>query len=81
MLKSGKVRTSDSTVVKTITWPDKLMYTFAEVPTVYEHLSMHLFISGYVVVLDTFKSGVKEVMLKHLRELMDGASTYRWEQV
>ena len=40
-----------------------------------------IFVSGYVAVLDTVKSGVKQVMLKHLREVMADASTYVWEPV
>ena len=40
---------------------------------------MPLFVSEYVAVVDTVNSGVKEVMCKHLRELMADASTYGWE--
>ena len=39
------------------------------------------FMPGYVAVLDTVKSGVKEVKPKHLPELMADVSTYGWEPV
>ena len=68
-------------MVKRITWPHELMYTSGGEPAAYEHLSMLLFMSGYVAVLATVNSRVKEVILKHLRELMADASTYVWEPV
>ena len=80
-LKSDKVRTADSTVVKRITWPHGLVYTSVGQPAVYDQLSIPLFISGYVAVLDSVNSGVKEMMLKHLRELMADTATYGWEPV
>ena len=71
----------DSIVVKRITWPYEHVYTSCGEPAVYGHLSMLLFMSGYVAVLDTVKSGVKQAMLKLVGELMADASTYRWEPV
>ena len=47
----------------------------------YGQLTMPLFVSGYIALLDTVKPGLKEVMLKHLRELMADADTYRWELI
>ena len=75
-LKSVKVRTAKSTVVKSITWPHEHMYTSGWQLAIYEQLTMPLFVSGYIVFLDTVKSGFKEVMLKHLWELMADADTY-----
>ena len=40
MLKSAKVRTADSTVVKRVAWPHELMYTSGGEPAVYKHLLM-----------------------------------------
>ena len=37
---------------------------------------MPLFVSGYIAILDTVKSGFKEVMLKHLWEVMADAATF-----
>ena len=39
-LKSGKVRTADSMVVKCITWPHELLYTSGGQPGTYEQISM-----------------------------------------
>lgn len=52
-IKSGKVRTADATIVKRITWPHKLIYTARGQPAVYDRLTIHLFVSGYLAVLDS----------------------------
>ena len=79
-LKSGKIRTADS-MVKHITWPHELIYTSWGHPAVYKQLSMPLFISGYIAIRDTVKSELKEIMLKHLWDLMADAATYGWEPI
>lgn len=45
----------------------------------YEQLSLPLFVTGYLAVVNTVKSELNEVMLKHLHELMVDAATYGWE--
>ena len=45
------VRTVNSMVVKHITWPHELIYKSVRQPTVYEQLTMPLFVSGYTAVL------------------------------
>ena len=62
-LKSGRIRTADSTVLKRITWPYELMYNSGREPVVCEHKSIPQFVTGYLSVLDTVKSGGKQVML------------------
>ena len=42
---------------------------------------MALFVSGYLAVLDMVNAGLKEVMLKHLRQLMSDTATYGLEPV
>ena len=37
--------------------------------------------TGYLAVVDTVKSELKRVMLKHLWDLMVNTATYRWEPV
>ena len=66
MIKSGKVRTANATVVRLITCPHKLIDISGGQPTMYQQLTMLLFVSGYIAVLDTAKPGLKEVILKHL---------------
>ena len=80
-LKSSKVRTADSTVVKCITWPHELVYISGVQSAIYEQFSVPLFASGYIAFLNTVKSGFKEVMLKHLQELMADSAIYGWEHV
>ena len=65
-IKSGKVHTADSMVVKRIIRPHKFMYPAHGQPTMYEQLSLPLFVTGYFAVVDTVKLGLKEVMFKHL---------------
>ena len=73
---SSNVHTADSTIVKCITWPHELVYVAGSQPAVYEELTLPQFVSGYLGILDTVKASQKEVMLKHLRELMADAEIY-----
>ena len=52
------------------------MYNSGGEPVIYEQISMRQFVTGYLSVLDTVKSGGKQVMLKHLNELVANAFTY-----
>ena len=79
--KNSQVWTADSLVAKCITWPHELVYTSVRQPAMYEKFFMPLFISGYIAMLDTVKSGLTETMLKHLWEWMADAATYGWEPV
>ena len=47
----------------------------------YELISLPQFVTGYLSVLDTVKSGEMQVMVKHLKELMSDASMYGWKPV
>ena len=81
-IKSDKVCIADSTVIKQITWPHELMYTAGGQPAIYEELLLPLFVTGYLSILVTVKAGQKEVMLKHLRELMmDVKKSYGWKPI
>ena len=75
-LKSGKVRTADSTVIKHSTWPHELVYTSGGEPVTYEHIAMSQFVTGYLSVLDMVKRWDKQCMLKHLKKLMADTSMY-----
>ena len=75
-LKSGKVRTADLTVIKRIIWPHELVYTSGCEPENYELISVPQCVTECLSVLDTVKAGEKQAMLKHLKELMAGASMY-----
>ena len=59
-LKSSKVRTADSTVIKWITWPHELVYTSGGEPMTYELISMSQFVTDYLSVLDVVKAGEKK---------------------
>ena len=81
VIKLSKIRTADSTVLKHITWPHELVYGAGSHPTVYEKLTLPLFISRYLTILETMKPAQKVAMLKYLPELMTDTEIYRWEPV
>ena len=47
----------------------------------YEELTLQIFLSGYLSVLDTVMAGQKYMMLKHLKEIMVDTELYGWEAV
>ena len=79
-LKLGKVCTADSMVVK-VTWPHELVYMAAGRPAVYQDLSVTLFVSGYLAVMDTVKPSLRPIMSKHLKELILDAEVHGWALV
>ena len=50
-IKSGKVRTADTTVLKQILWPHELVYDPSGKPAAYDELPLPLFIQGYLTIL------------------------------
>lgn len=61
---------SDSIVVKCIIWPHEVVLMAGSHPTMYEELSPSLFVSGYLAILETVKANQKDIILKHLIDLM-----------
>ena len=80
-IKSGKVRTADTTVRKQILWPQELVYDPSGKPAAYDELPLPLFIQGYLAILQTEKPQKRDIMLKHLSDLMADAAIYGWESV
>ena len=80
-IKSGKVCTADTTVLKQIVWPHELVYDPSGKPAVYNDLPLPLFIQGYLAILQAEKPQKKNIMLKHHNELMVDAAIYGWESV
>ena len=76
LLKSGKVCTVDSMVLRNITWPHEFMYTVAGQPAVYKELSITVFMSGHLLVMETSKQALKPIMAKHLKEIVADAEVY-----
>ena len=70
VLKSGKICTAGLMVLKKVTWPHKLIYTAKGKFAQCEDLSVSLFVSGYMAVIDTENPALRLVMKKHLKELM-----------
>ena len=80
-LKSGKTHTADTTLLRKITWPHEVVYTSSGHPTVFEEMSMSLFVSGYLTVIAGEKDQIKPYMIQHLQELIDDAESLVWEPV
>ena len=78
-LISGKVRTTDSSVLHKVTWPYEVMYTVTSKPAEYKGISIPCFISEYLVAMATEKLSVHPLMVQHLRDLMSEAKLYGWE--
>ena len=55
-------------------WYHELVYTPEGEPVTYELITLSQFVTGYLSVLDTVKSGERQVMLKHY-ELTTGCGT------
>ena len=64
-LKSGKIRTADTTVLHKIIWPYEVVYTSTG-PAEYEKMSITLFVSGFVMVMAIEKEKVRRFMLQYL---------------
>ena len=80
-IKSGKLRMAETTVLRHIMWPHELVYEPGSQPAIYDELTLHLFISGYLAILEVVKTDQKDAMLKHLSDLMADAPVYWWEPV
>ena len=57
------------------------MYDPSSKPAAYDDLLLPLFIQGYLAILKAEKPQKKDIMLKHLSELMKDAAIYGWESV
>ena len=55
IIKSGKLCTADTTVIRRVTWFHELVYRLNGQPTNYDELPLLLFISGYLAVLELVK--------------------------
>ena len=50
-------------------------------PAVYDELSLPLLFQGYLAILQAEKPQKKDIMFKHLSELIVDVATYGWESV
>ena len=55
-----------------------MINTRAEKPTVYEEMSVTLFVSGFLMVMAGEKDDIKPYMLQCLQVLMEDAESYGW---
>ena len=79
--RSGKVRTTDSYVTKSVVWPHERCTNAQGQPPVYLDMSLALFTNGYLVVAAAESGPTREHMLEHLQELMEDVEAHGWRVV
>ena len=62
----GKVCIMGAQVLHHVLWPHEFVYMLDGQPDVYENLSVLLFISVYVKVMDAEKPAIRALMATHL---------------
>ena len=74
-LKSGRLRTVDTLVVRRMDWSHEFVYS---AKGKYKTLTVPDFVSGYMMIMDKQKSEIKTSMSTHLAELMADTELYGW---
>ena len=78
LIKLGKLHMADTStqVLHRVESPHKSIYTMDGKPAEYKALSIPLFVTGYIRIMDTQKPDIKA-----LTELMGDAELYGWEAI
>ena len=81
--KSGQARTVEDTVIRDIDWPHLNVYRGPERrPVRYNDLNMQEFTHGFMVMVQNCKNNFdQDVMFGILRDMMEDALNYPWENV
>ena len=69
-MKSGKLRAADLSVLHKVAWPHEAVYNAVGQPAIYGDISIPLFISRYLAVMEDEKPAVHPLMAWHFQELM-----------
>ena len=64
-----------------LTWTHKVVYTTDGKASVYDDISISLFVKGYLVVMEGEKEVVRAQMPSHLKDLMSDSEFYGWDKV
>ena len=81
LLKSGRLCTADTQVLRKVDWPHKFIYLTDGKAAEYEAMSVPLFVSGDVKIMDSQKSDIRAIRSTHLADLMTDSELYGWEAV
>ena len=68
-------------VLQKVTCAPELVYTWGMQPTAYADLSIALFVSGYLAVMEMEKQSIKPLMAHHLQELLADVDLRGWDPV
>ena len=75
-MKSGKLSTEETSILRKVVWLHKVIYTALGRPAEYHHLSIPFFISRYLSVMAAEKESVQSYMIQHLQDIMGDAELY-----
>ena len=77
-IKLGKLRTRGTHVVHRIKWPHEMVCNAQSKASMYKEMSLAPFTNGYLgIVVEEKGSPTGEVMLRHLRALLQDVDVYR----
>ena len=68
-------------VIKKVTWPHEVVYAAICQPSVYGELSVTLFVTRYLAVMESVKPALTPIMTEHPKELMADVKVYGWSRV
>ena len=77
-MKSGKLHSRDTHVVKRIKWVHEMVTPSMGQAPVYKDMSLALFSNGYLAIVVGESSPVQDTMLRHLQELFEDVDVYGW---
>ena len=75
-LKLGRLQMADTVPVHKVDWPHEYVYSVDDKPAEYETLSVPIFVSRYVNIMDIQTLEIKALMSSHLAELMADVELY-----
>ena len=81
VLKSGTLKTANFLVLHNIIWLHEMVHRAEEQLAVHDHISISLFISSYMQVMEAEKQAFRPLIANHIVELMGDAELYDWELV
>ena len=68
-------------VVHKVTWLHEIAFTIAGQPAIYHELSIALFGSGYLAVMDLERLSLRPLMASQLQKPIANAELYGWKPV
>ena len=80
-IKFGKLRTCDTHVLHRIKGPHEMVCSVQSKAPVYKEMFLVHFTNRYLDIVAEEGSPIREVMLRHLRALLQDVNVYEWKVV